>query len=156
MAADGQMPLTQQTIMQTAVSEATHLISPIVLLILLLPCWWHADFQHDIWKELSTGLCSILQPRVCKRPTHWYYFWVPAGSAAHSLLRNMDGVSLNLKPKPLLDLSPVSPLLFFSLNDAQTLNVVSWFNLSRRLGSPHPPSGMGERIRKKKSRDKLR
>jgi len=35
----------------------------------------------------------------------------------------MNGFSLNLKPKLLLDLSPISYLLFFSLNDAQTLNV---------------------------------
>lgn len=35
----------------------------------------------------------------------------------------MNGFSLNLKPKPLLGLSPVSHLLFFSLNDAQTLSV---------------------------------
>lgn len=35
----------------------------------------------------------------------------------------MNGFSLNLKPKLLLDLSPISHLFFFSLNDAQTLNV---------------------------------
>lgn len=35
----------------------------------------------------------------------------------------MDGISLNFKSKLLLDLSPVSHLLFVSLNDAQTLNV---------------------------------
>lgn len=35
----------------------------------------------------------------------------------------MNGFSLNLKPKLLLDLSPISHLLFFSLNDAQTVNV---------------------------------
>lgn len=44
-AAGEQMPLNQQTIMQTAVNRTKYLISPTVLLILLLPCRSHADFS---------------------------------------------------------------------------------------------------------------
>lgn len=113
--AEEQMPLNQQMIMQTAAHKSKHLIAPTVPLILLLPSWAHADLSV-IFKRRSQLLYIVLHnPRYLQKSTEWYYFWIPENNTAYSFPWNMNGFSLILKPKLLLDLSSVSHLLFSSL-----------------------------------------
>ena len=65
-AAEEQMPLNQQTIMQTAVNKTKHLISPTVLLILLLPCWSHADFSMTFKRRSQLVYIVLYNPWVVK------------------------------------------------------------------------------------------
>lgn len=57
-----QMPLNRQSVMQTAVHMAQHLISPTVLLVLLLSCCSHSDFSMTFRRRSQLVYTVLYNP----------------------------------------------------------------------------------------------
>lgn len=129
-----QMPLNRQSVMQTAVHMAQHLISPTVLLVLLLSCCSHSDFSMTFRRRSQLVYTVLYNPWFAQRSL------TDITSEFQGIIQLITfcgmwvGVhwTLNLNCFLIFSLFPIPYLLFSSLNDAQHWNITSVYYYSWR------------------------